>query len=254
MIAKNYIELPTEGLVRGSMLDEGNAVTVYLDIRDEERPSMSGNPESGVSETERVKVGYAVRCLKPFSEERAVNAAVQTAFGLRDEADLSRYNADMAMKMADGSDDAEVKEYKTFVKWVRLELAKAMGGMDALETAKAQMLLEIDAYDQSAEVNGFYLNGQKVWLDFELRDRVYQGNERLQRIGRTGTTLWLGNQCYNLSIEQAQNIISHIEAYAKDCYNVTAQHKAAVEKIQTVEEVLAYDYKKGYPEQLKMEV
>ena len=102
MIAKNYIELPTEGLVRGSMLDEGNAVTVYLDIRDEERPSMSGNPESGVSETERVKVGYAVRCLKPFTEDRTVNAAVQTAYGLRDEADLSRFNADMSVKIAEG--------------------------------------------------------------------------------------------------------------------------------------------------------
>lgn len=254
MIAKNYMELPTEGLTRGCMLDEGNAVTVYLDTHEEVRQVPDGNPEEGRVKDEKVRVGYAVRCLKPFTEDRTVNAAVQTAYGLRDEADLSRFNADMSVKMADGSDDAEVKEYKTFVKWVRLELAKAMGGMDALETAKAQMLLEIDAYDQSAEVNGFYLNGQRVWLDFELRDRVYQGNERLQRIGRTDTTLWLGKQCYNLSIEQAQNIISHIEAYAKDCYNVTAQHKAAVERIQTVEEVLDYDYKKGYPEQLKMEV
>jgi hypothetical protein len=123
-----------------------------------------------------------------------------------------------------------------------------------LATAKSQKITEIESYDTSPSVNGFMLNRQKVWLDFELRDRVYQGNERLQRIGRTDTTLWLGNQCYNLSIEQAQNIISHIEAYAKDCYNVTAAHKAAVEKLQTVEEVEAYDYTQGYPEQLEMEV
>lgn len=125
---------------------------------------------------------------------------------------------------------------------------------DVIASAKREKTAEIEAYDTSSAVNGFLLNGARVWLDFELRDRVYQGNERLQRIGRTDTTLWLGKQCYNLSIEQAQNIISHIEAYAKDCYNVTAQHKAAVEKMQTLEEVLAYDYKKGYPEQLKMEV
>lgn len=123
-----------------------------------------------------------------------------------------------------------------------------------LAIAKAQKITEIESYDKSPFVNGFVLNEQKVWLDFELRDRVYQGNERLQRIGRTDTTLWLDNQCYNLSIEQAQNIISHIEAYAKDCYNVTAAHKAAVEKLQTVEEVEAYDYTQGYPEQLEMEV
>lgn len=125
---------------------------------------------------------------------------------------------------------------------------------ELLEQAKAQKIAEIDAYDTSSTVNGFILNGERVWLDFELRDRVYQGNERLQRIGRTDTTLWLGKQCYNLSIEQAQNIISHIEAYAKDCYNVTAAHKKAVSELTTIGEVEKYDITAGYPAQLKMEV
>jgi hypothetical protein len=131
---------------------------------------------------------------------------------------------------------------------------KAKLAASELATTKAQKIAEIEAYDTSSAVNGFILNGQRVWLDFELRDRVYQGNERLQRIGRTDTTLWLGKQCYNLSIEQAQNIISHIEAYAKDCYNVTAAHKKAVSELNSIEEVEKYDITAGYPAQLKMEV
>lgn len=123
-----------------------------------------------------------------------------------------------------------------------------------LARAKREVLKKIEDYDTSPAVNGFILNGERVWLDFELRDRVYQGNERLQRIGRTDTTLWLGKQCYNLSIEQAQNIISHIEAYAKDCYNVTAAHKKAVSELTSIEEVEKYDITAGYPAQLKMEV
>lgn len=123
-----------------------------------------------------------------------------------------------------------------------------------LARAKREVLKKIEDYDTSPAVNGFYLNGERVWLDFELRDRVYQGNERLQRIGRTDTTLWLGKQCYNLSIEQAQNIISHIEAYAKDCYNVTAAHKKAVSELTSIEEVEKYDITAGYPAQLRMEV
>lgn len=123
-----------------------------------------------------------------------------------------------------------------------------------LVRAKREVLKKIEDYDTSPAVNGFCLNGERVWLDFELRDRVYQGNERLQRIGRTDTTLWLGKQCYNLSIEQAQNIISHIEAYAKDCYNVTASHKKAVSELNSIEEVEKYDITAGYPAQLKMEV
>ena len=151
--------------------------------------------------------------------------------------------------------DAELQNYEvvSYNDYLLAENRKKYEGK-TLEEAKDMLLRNIESYDTSPSVNGFMLNGQKVWLDFELRDRVYQGNERLQRIGRTKTTLWLGNQCYNLSIEQAQNIISHIEAYAKDCYNVTAAHKAAVEKLQTVEEVEAYDYTKGYPEQLRIEV
>ena len=151
--------------------------------------------------------------------------------------------------------DAELQNYEvvSYNDYLLAENREKYEGK-TLEEAKDMLLRNIESYDNSTSVNGFVLNGQKVWLDFELRDRVYQGNERLQRIGRTDTTLWLGNQCYNLSIEQAQNIISHIEAYAKDCYNVTAAHKAAVENMQTLEEVMIYDYTKGYPEQLKMEV
>ena len=100
MIAKNYMELPTEGLTRGCMLDEGNAVTVYLDAHDEERQVHDGNPEDGRVKDETVRVGYAVRCMKPFSEDRLVDAAIQTAFGLRD-GEVSRFNADMAMKTID---------------------------------------------------------------------------------------------------------------------------------------------------------
>ena len=125
---------------------------------------------------------------------------------------------------------------------------------DPVAAAREEVLKKIEAYDTSSAVNGFMLNGAEVWLDFELRDRVYQGNERLQRIGRTDTTLWLGNKCYNLSIEQVQNIISHIEAYAKDCYNVTAAHKKAVGELTDIGEVLSYDYTKGYPAKLTMTV
>ena len=122
--------------------------------------------------------------------------------------------------------------------------------VEALGAAKTAVLSDIDAYDASPSVNSFVLDGQRVWLDFELRDRVYQGNERLKNVGREETTLWFGDKCYNMSIEQAQNIISHIEAYAKDCYNATAQHKANVSAMETGEDVLGYDYTKGYPERL----
>ena len=253
MIAKNYMELPTEGLTRGCMLDEGNAVTVYLDVREEERPVGYGSPEGADMAMENVKVGYAVRCLKPFTEDRAVDAAIQTAFGLRD-GEVSRFNADMAMKIADGSDDATVSEYKGFVKWLRLELAKALGTMDALTAAKEQKIAEIDAYDQSEAVNGFVLNGSLVWLDKSTRVGLMNSTNIAKASGSANTTLWLGGERMVVPCDKAIQLLSALEMYALGCFNVTAAHKKAVSSLKTIDEVLAYDYTNGYPEQLKMEV
>lgn len=253
MIAKNYMELPTEGLTRGCMLDEGNAVTVYLDAHEEVRQVPDGYPEEGRVKDKTVCVGYAVRCLKPFTEDRAVDAAIQTAFGLRD-GEVSRFNADMAMKIAEGSSDENVTAYKSFTKWVRLELAKALGTMDALTAAKEQKIAEIDAYDQSEAVNGFTLNGAVVWLDKATRVGLMNSTNIAKATGSANTTLWLGGERMVVPCDKAIQLLSALEMYALGCFNVTASHKAAVEAMTTIDEVLAYDYTQGYPEQLKMEV
>lgn len=128
--------------------------------------------------------------------------------------------------------------------------------MDALklEQAKMDKIAEITAYDQSPAVNAFYLNGEQHWLDFNLRDRVFAGNERIAYKGREETSLWLDGKCFVMPIAAAQDLICTIEVYAKDCYNVTATHQAEVNKLTTIEEVKDYDYKTGYPEKLNLKI
>lgn len=125
---------------------------------------------------------------------------------------------------------------------------------EKLEQAKADKIAEITAYDTSPAVNSFYLNGEQHWLDFNLRDRVFDGNERIAYKGREETSLWLDGKCFVMPIAAAQDLICTIEVYAKDCYNVTATHQAEVNKLTTIEEVEAYDYKTGYPEKLNLKV
>lgn len=143
-------------------------------------------------------------------------------------------------------DEEEVQ--KTFVEF--------SAKMDALklEQAKMDKIAEITAYDKSSAVNAFYLNGEQHWLDFNLRDRVFAGNERIAYKGREETSLWLDGKCFVMPIAAAQDLICTIEVYAKDCYNVTATHQAEVNKLTTIEEVEAYDYKTGYPEKLNLKV
>ena len=42
--------------------------------------------------------------------------------------------------------------------------------------------------------------------------------------------------------------------YALECFNVTAAHKKAVAERTDIGAVLSYDYTKGYPEKLMMNV
>ena len=124
----------------------------------------------------------------------------------------------------------------------------------ALVLAKKAKIAEIVDYDKSPAVNAFYLNGEQHWLDFNLRDRVFDGNERIAYKGREETSLWLDGKCFVMPIAAAQDLICTIEVYAKDCYNVTATHQAEVNKLTTIEEVEAYDYKTGYPEKLNLKI
>jgi len=255
MIAKNYIELPTEGLVRGSILDEGNAVTVYLDVHNEEIPVFSGDEtESEDVSYKEVKVGYPVRVEKPLTEARLVNAALQLAYGLRDNDDVSRFNADMSVKITSDANDDDVTEYLGFLQWVKLEYAKATGSVSDLDAAKQHVLSEIEAYDTSSAVNGFKLNGQTVWLDKATRVGLMNSTNIAKSMGKESTDLWLGNVKIEVGCDKAIQLLSALEMYALECFNVTAAHKKEIEELATIDEVDAYDITMGYPAQLEMKI
>ena len=73
-------------------------------------------------------------------------------------------------------------------------------------------------------------------------------------MGQPTTTLWLGDMKLIVECDKAIQLLSALEMYAMECFNVTAAHKKAVSEMSTVEEVLAYDYTAGYPEMLEMRV
>ena len=124
--------------------------------------------------------------------------------------------------------------------------------MDALklEQAKVDKIAEIAAYDTSSSVNGFVLNGLLVWLDKATRVGLMNSTTIAKASGKQTTTLWLGGLKLVVDCDKAIQLLSALEMYALDCFNVTAAHKKAVSELTTIEEVEAYDYKTGYPKQL----
>ena len=123
-----------------------------------------------------------------------------------------------------------------------------------LKQAKIEMIAKIEAHDQSEAVNGFTLNGLLVWLDKATRVGLMNSTTIAKASGQTTTTLWLGSVKIVVDCDKAIQLLSALEMYAIECFNVTASHKAAVNELTTIEEVEAYDYKKGYPKMLEMSV
>ena len=123
-----------------------------------------------------------------------------------------------------------------------------------LEEAKAEKIAEITAYDTSDKVNGFILNGLLVWLDKATRVGLMNSTTIAKAAGQQTTTLWLGGAKLVVDCDKAIQLLSALEMYALECFNVTASHKKAVSELMSLEDVEVYEYKAGYPKMLEMSV
>lgn len=159
--------------------------------------------------------------------------------------------------MSDGNELATTEAVERKV-WVYDGVRLETGGMtsEAALTAAAQkmVLAEIEKLDTSSAVNGFMLNGQRVWLDKTTRVGLMNSTSIAKAMGQPTTTLWLSDVKLVVECDKAIQLLSALEMYALECFNVTAAHKKAVSEMSTVEEVLAYDYTAGYPEVLEMRI
>lgn len=133
------------------------------------------------------------------------------------------------------------------------EISEGLGA-EPLGYMKKAMLAYIEKYDASSSVNSFLLNGMEVWLDKATRVGLMNSTTIAKAMGQQKTTLWLGSCQLEVDCDKAIQLLSALEMYALECFNVTAAHKKAVSELDNIEGVLTYDYKSGYPDKLKMEV
>ena len=157
----------------------------------------------------------------------------------------------------DGTMDYENREktqYAYDVYWLSLPTTAHHDAAAVLSASKISMLAEITTYDSSSSVNSFLLNGMEVWLDKATRVGLMNSTTIAKSMGQEKTTLWLGSYQLEVECDKAIQLLSALEMYALECFNVTAAHKKAVSELDNIDAVLTYDYKSGYPDKLKMEV
>lgn len=184
--------------------------------------------------------------VKDFVAVEKVGNKILVRFDAVKDADMDAYSCVEGSVSASEYDEREVlREYETWKqKWAE----------KALTLAKKAKIAEIIAYDTSSSVNGFMLNGLLVWLDKATRVGLMNSTTIAKAAGQETTTLWLGGLKLVVDCDKAIRLLSALEMYALECFNVTASHKAAVNELKSIEEVEAYDYKTGYPKMLEMSV
>jgi hypothetical protein len=121
---------------------------------------------------------------------------------------------------------------------------------EIISNAMRDKLRDIEMYDSSSEVNEFYIQEIPVWLDKSTRSGLMLRFNSELAMKKENTTLWYNGNSFTLPLNNAIQMLYALEVYASECYDNTQAHLAAVEKLETLDEILEYNYRVGYPEKL----
>lgn len=122
-----------------------------------------------------------------------------------------------------------------------------------IEEAKEDKLNSLEEYDKSNAVNEFYINGNTMWIDVDLRNKLRNIITVERAKGEQQFTEWHNGIPFTFSCDMWEYLLTEVEHYAYQCLNVTEQHKANINALTDVDSVMAYDFTIGYPDKLTFE-
>jgi len=123
-----------------------------------------------------------------------------------------------------------------------------------VEDVRELLIRAIDIYDKSENVNSFFIGGIPMWLDKATRTGLAYTITVEEAEGNETTSLWYEAEPpveFTLPVSIMKRMLGAVEVYAKETYNVTLRHKAAVYELKDVQSLLKYDFKTGYPDKLQ---
>lgn len=182
--------------------------------------------------------------------EKCVTAIIREYIDQNQEMSLVNEYASEALDI-ENDNSKEYVDYLALMSEIKYKVKLDFGLIserDPLEEAKKKVIRLIDQYDTSDAVNSFMLNGNSAWLDKSTRVGLQNSISIERDSGRSETSLWFNGVKITVKCALALQMLSILELYALNCYNKTAEHKSNVQSLSTIEAVLNYDYKSGYPE------
>lgn len=135
------------------------------------------------------------------------------------------------------------------LKYISLQELRQLFLIGTPNNIKEFLQKKIEFYDSSSEINSFIYKGNKYWLDKQQRSCL----KTVAESGLSEIEIVLGKESVCLTADVVKQFILQLEAYAYNCYIVTAKHISAAKSLQKDEDILNYDYTTGYPEKIVLE-
>ena len=105
------------------------------------------------------------------------------------------------------------------------------------------LLAQSSLYDQSENVKSFIYKGNKYWLDKQQRSCI----KTIAESNLEELDIVLGDTTVTVPSKVVKNFIVQLEIYAHMCFVATAKHRQTIKSLENIEDILNYDYTKGYP-------
>lgn len=126
------------------------------------------------------------------------------------------------------------------------ELLTLVNGKVDEESLRQVLIGKVKNIDNSKE---FEYKGKKLWWDKSTR----AGLLNLANSSTDNVAILIGDDIISFNLESLKYLLAQLEVYSSKCLIVTHKHIKAIEKLQTFEDILKYNYTLGYPDKVVIE-
>ena len=126
------------------------------------------------------------------------------------------------------------------------ELLALVNGKADEESLRQVLIGKVKNLEDSKE---FEYKGKKLWWNKNTR----AGLINLANSSTDNVAILIGDDVISFNLESLKDLLAQLEVYSSKCLIVTHKHIKAIEKLQTFEDILKYDYTLGYPDKVVIE-
>ena len=126
------------------------------------------------------------------------------------------------------------------------ELLTLVNGKVDEESLRQVLIGKVKNIDNSKE---FEYKGKQLWWDKSTR----AGLLNLANSSTDNVAILIKDDIISFNLESLKDLLAQLEVYSSKCLIVTHKHIKAIEKLQTFEDILKYNYTLGYPDKVVIE-